>query len=53
MSEVLLRHKDLKMVQVYLCKVSDSEAIRWSALEYLRIHYLANFRFNRPGLQAA
>ena len=28
-SKVLLRHADLKTTQVYLGKVSDSEAIRW------------------------
>jgi integrase len=28
-SKVLLRHQDLKTTQVYLGKVSDSEAIRW------------------------
>jgi len=28
-SKVILRHQDLKTTQVYLGKVSDSEAIRW------------------------
>ena len=28
-SKVLLRHQNLKTTQVYLGKVSDSEAIRW------------------------
>jgi integrase/recombinase XerD len=28
-SKVLLRHRNLKTTQVYLGKVSDSEAIRW------------------------
>lgn len=28
-SKVILRHQDLKTIQVYLGKVSDSEAIRW------------------------
>jgi len=28
-SKVILRHQDLKSTQVYLGKVSDSEAIRW------------------------
>jgi integrase len=28
-SKVILRHRDLKTPQVYLGKISDSEAIRW------------------------
>jgi len=28
-SKVILRHQDLKTTQVYLGKISDSEAIRW------------------------
>lgn len=28
-SKVLLRHQDLKTTQLYLGRVSDSEAIRW------------------------
>jgi integrase len=28
-SKVILRHQDLKTTQVYLGRVSDSEAIRW------------------------
>jgi len=28
-SKVILRHQDLKTTQMYLGKVSDSEAIRW------------------------
>jgi len=28
-SKVILRHRDLKTTQVYLGKISDSEAIRW------------------------
>jgi integrase/recombinase XerD len=28
-SKVILRHQDLKTTQIYLGKVSDSEAIRW------------------------
>lgn len=28
-SKIILRHQDLKTTQVYLGKVSDSEAIRW------------------------
>jgi hypothetical protein len=28
-SKVLLRHQNLKTTQIYLGKVSDSEAIRW------------------------
>ncbi len=28
-SKVLLRHQDLKTTQVYLGKISDTEAIRW------------------------
>lgn len=31
-SKVILRHQDLKTTQVYLGKVSDSEAIRWMDL---------------------
>jgi integrase/recombinase XerD len=30
-SKVILRHQDLKTTQVYLGKISDAEAIRWSA----------------------
>jgi len=29
LSKVILRHRDLKTTQVYLGKISDSEAIRW------------------------
>jgi integrase/recombinase XerD len=28
-SKIILRHQDLKTTQVYLGKISDSEAIRW------------------------
>ena len=28
-SKIILRHQDLKTTQVYLGKVSESEAIRW------------------------
>ncbi|HXX81711.1 MAG TPA: hypothetical protein VEI46_09185 [Thermodesulfovibrionales bacterium] len=28
-SKVILRHQDLKTTQVYLGKISDTEAIRW------------------------
>jgi len=28
-SKVILRHQDLKTTQIYLGKVTDSEAIRW------------------------
>lgn len=28
-SKIILRHQDLKTTQVYLGKVSDTEAIRW------------------------
>ncbi len=28
-SKVILRHRDLKTTQIYLVKISDSEAIRW------------------------
>ncbi|OPY14292.1 MAG: hypothetical protein A4E70_02479 [Syntrophus sp. PtaU1.Bin005] len=28
-SNIILRHQDLKTTQVYLGKVSESEAIRW------------------------
>jgi hypothetical protein len=28
-SKVILRHSDLKTAQMYLCKVTDAEAIRW------------------------
>jgi integrase len=28
-SKVILRHQDLKTTQIYLGKISDSEAIRW------------------------
>jgi integrase/recombinase XerD len=27
--KVILRHQDLKTTQIYLGKISDSEAIRW------------------------
>ena len=33
-SKVLLRHQNLKTTQVYLGKVSDSEAIRWMDILY-------------------
>jgi len=29
-SKVILRHQDLKTTQIYLGKVSDTEAIRWT-----------------------
>ena len=28
-SKIILRHQDLKTTQVYLGKISESEAIRW------------------------
>lgn len=28
-SEVILRHQDLKTTQIYLGKISDTDAIRW------------------------
>jgi hypothetical protein len=28
-SKVLLRHQDLKTTQMYLGKISDTEALRW------------------------
>jgi len=28
-SKVILRHQDLKTTQIYLGKISDTEAIRW------------------------
>jgi integrase/recombinase XerD len=33
-SKVLLRHQNLKTTQLYLGKVSDSEAIRWMDILY-------------------
>lgn len=33
-SKVILRHQDLKTTQVYLGKISDSEAIRWMDILY-------------------
>ena len=35
-SKVILRHQDLKTTQMYLGKVSDSEAIRWMDVLYER-----------------
>ena len=37
-SKVILRHQDLKTTQVYLGKISDTEAIRWMYIRAPQAH---------------